>query len=1364
MKKLFNLTKTLLVVAAMLMGGANSVWAQDAGTYYIQNVGTGKWLGPANSWETQASVLDHADKWVLAKVSEGVYTLESVVSNGSGRIYLNGGYCDGETNNLTFAAIAEKENTYSIKEGTKYYTTGGTTVTASADDASSENAQWKLFSASDLTTAMASATPASGVDATWLILDHNLSRNNRNYSSWSNTGATAPKTSDKSESASSRYSIEAFQKTFDVHQSLTSIPNGVYGVQVNGFYRQDGSNTNLPYVYAGSNKTTIQSRGSGTENTMQTAAASFIAGDYLSNRAAALVTDGNLTVGIATEGTSCWTIFKNFHLTYYGNPTVANPLDMTSWIVNPGMEVDGACPDGTWKRDITGWSHNNTTGNYRSFAIPAENNTSGYFTNTYCAEMWNGSSLSGKKIYQVVTGLPNGVYKFQLAAMVAQGTATITNEFVYASSNGQTFTKTLSGTIGQSADYEVYAIVSDGTLEIGLDMNTSGCNWTCIDNARLSYYGASTEAYALVQPHSINAIPSSYALNNISGINPFDAGAITAGTNVTALNVSNTTATSYFDSDLSTSGNQPYVISDLEKVNVSFIAYHGWYNSGTSSIKVYNSDGEVLVGYTYAGGEDKTKVSDVIMGDATVPGFDAFVAQSTYNGSNGANGLSTKSGNTDNSFRTNTAYNLSVKMSFTADGKVFFTAKGGRNSVEINYSVSLSNKKMDLAKIVIEDTYNPSYGRSICISDLSITTETPTIPSLPTTKYTFDDDTTPFVGGSVVTGTVVGKLLQVNNTTATATFGAKSGKGWNYVPGAKETVTIEFDAYNGYLGSDKSSTFSVLNSDGVVLAGYTYNAQSGNITDVKIGGNTPAAFAAFTGRSRYGTNSSGNPLNANRHDGNSSDKPYQTTAGYNPHVTMTISGSGRVTFNFECSGYSIDKSYEAILDDVTIDLAQIRIVDNITSGRSSCFDNLVITTETEKVTTPTITTADSKDYFADTQTITLACGTAGASIYYTLDGTTPTSTSTLYSEPFEIDATKTVKVIAIKDEYVNSDVASATISKLYTQTNVTGKETWDWSVLTEGTSKLTDESTPKNTDEVVLRNNEIYFGYDIPSSFGDAQKLSVIGEYHFRNDANGKMFQGSTIKFTTEVPGLIDVDFSNTGNGNGDRYLQLNGENTAFFSGSTKTENATNISVAAGTVTLTSSEGYLRFYKIVFTPTLNTAGYSTFSSNENIQVTGANAYTAVLDYENETITCTKIADGKIPAGNGVILFGDGTEPVVFTTIGSAPALGKNNLKATTLADGSLASKGENTYYVLNGSTFKKYTGAAFGAGKAYFEVSGDEVLSRSFTMVFEDEPTGISDVRSNMEDVRDFYDLQGRRVAQPTKGLYIVSGKKVIVK
>lgn len=55
--------------------------------------------------------------------------------------------------------------------------------------------------------------------------------------------------------------------------------------------------------------------------------------------------------------------------------------------------------------------------------------------------------------------------------------------------------------------------------------------------------------------------------------------------------------------------------------------------------------------------------------------------------------------------------------------------------------------------------------------------------------------------------------------------------------------------------------------------------------------------------------------------------------------------------------------------------------------------------------------------------VTLSTATAEASIYYTLDGTTPTVASTLYENPIVIDAALTIKAIAIKDGLPNSDMA-----------------------------------------------------------------------------------------------------------------------------------------------------------------------------------------------------------------------------------------------------------------------------------------------------------------------------------------------------
>ncbi len=65
-------------------------------------------------------------------------------------------------------------------------------------------------------------------------------------------------------------------------------------------------------------------------------------------------------------------------------------------------------------------------------------------------------------------------------------------------------------------------------------------------------------------------------------------------------------------------------------------------------------------------------------------------------------------------------------------------------------------------------------------------------------------------------------------------------------------------------------------------------------------------------------------------------------------------------------------------------------------------------------------------FIGGSQTITLSCATAGAAIRYTLDGADPSSTSgTLYSAPFALSASVTVKAIAFKSGMLDSAVSSA---------------------------------------------------------------------------------------------------------------------------------------------------------------------------------------------------------------------------------------------------------------------------------------------------------------------------------------------------
>ena len=72
---------------------------------------------------------------------------------------------------------------------------------------------------------------------------------------------------------------------------------------------------------------------------------------------------------------------------------------------------------------------------------------------------------------------------------------------------------------------------------------------------------------------------------------------------------------------------------------------------------------------------------------------------------------------------------------------------------------------------------------------------------------------------------------------------------------------------------------------------------------------------------------------------------------------------------------------------------------------------------------------DAATTFETPQVVSMSAVPSDAKIYYTDDGNTPTTSSTLYTEPITLTATKTIKAIAVRDNYTNSDVVSVTYTK-----------------------------------------------------------------------------------------------------------------------------------------------------------------------------------------------------------------------------------------------------------------------------------------------------------------------------------------------
>ena len=162
---------------------------------------------------------------------------------------------------------------------------------------------------------------------------------------------------------------------------------------------------------------------------------------------------------------------------------------------------------------------------------------------------------------------------------------------------------------------------------------------------------------------------------------------------------------------------------------------------------------------------------------------------------------------------------------------------------------------------------------------------------------------------------------------------------------------------------------------------------------------------------------------------------------------------------------------------------------------------------------------------------------------------------------------------------------------------------------------------------------------------------------------------------------------------------------------------------------------------------------------------GTQVFTVKL--EGTEIKMNEVSDRIAKSGQGVVLKKTTTGNFTMTLTETAPAgdFSSNNLDGTMT---QINTTGANDYYVLggkNGAGFYKLsnTSGTIGANKAYLTYSGGGGAGAREFFLF-DEATGIE--IPTVEDVNAdavVYDLQGRRVVNPTKGLYIVNGKKVFI-
>lgn len=197
------------------------------------------------------------------------------------------------------------------------------------------------------------------------------------------------------------------------------------------------------------------------------------------------------------------------------------------------------------------------------------------------------------------------------------------------------------------------------------------------------------------------------------------------------------------------------------------------------------------------------------------------------------------------------------------------------------------------------------------------------------------------------------------------------------------------------------------------------------------------------------------------------------------------------------------------------------------------------------------------------------------------------------------------------------------------------------------------------------------------------------------------------------------------------------------------------------TMTFDPSTGANPNYELSQPVTTNGKGYATFvSTNALLIPNGITAYYAT-DRGNGSAMAVKMTNPA--ADTPMLIKGDANKTYDFEVAqtgtdnpGSTNAFKKGPVTGLTSGTGPYN-------YILNGDAFYAANGKNVAEGKAYLQLSA-EASARGALIFDNEEETGINIVTASTGNVDAYYNLNGQRITSPSKGLYIVNGRKVIMK
>ncbi len=358
-------------------------------------------------------------------------------------------------------------------------------------------------------------------------------------------------------------------------------------------------------------------------------------------------------------------------------------------------------------------------------------------------------------------------------------------------------------------------------------------------------------------------------------------------------------------------------------------------------------------------------------------------------------------------------------------------------------------------------------------------------------------------------------------------------------------------------------------------------------------------------------------------------------------------------------------------------------------------------------------------------------------------------------------------------DQTNLKTAVYTKPDLYLRSNINATsgnsyKTWETDLANMGDYKFT-------FSEYNIADNKLHYYYTVSSTQLAQMITNGQTDLCFRTEQEGDNFQVGPEQNTDYA-----VDFSANGKYSASCDSWSNNESCINGNGAFKVNhsaiNATDYTIDVYVTYADWGRTISQYVTINSMPVTMAAAKGTFCCDRalNFSGTGINAY-LITGVASSGVLSLSDPLTLVPANTPLYIEGSTANiPVVTTSDASGVVTSSNKLKkGEGSAVAETESEGALINFILTNKTtsnpsaplmFYRANGNAVPTNRAYLQLSSGDVGAREFVW-FEDEMTGIEKVSVGTKALDGaVYNLAGQRVAQPTKGLYIMNGKKVVLK